>query len=98
MTGKLSRTTTYVNITPSDGHACMHACMQTKDGEGQCDVVWWFGEGLSYTTFEYTALKVEPRSIHDGQAFRVGPNLEKEIKDLRSRAENPTVNLPSKIA
>lgn len=46
--------------------------VQTQYGEGPCDVEWWFGEGLSYTTFEYTALEVEPKTIHDGQQFRVG--------------------------
>ncbi|CAM9496692.1 unnamed protein product [Ectocarpus sp. 6 AP-2014] len=56
---------------PMPYHRPVSDTCQTKDGEGQCDVEWWFGEGLSYTTFEYTALKVEPRRIHDGQAFRV---------------------------
>lgn len=46
--------------------------MQTENGDGQCDVEWWFGEGLSYTSFDYTELQVEPKTIHDGQNFRVG--------------------------
>lgn len=46
--------------------------MQTQDGDGQCEVEWWFGEGMSYTSFQYTALEVEPKTIHDGQLFRVG--------------------------
>ena len=32
---------------------------------------WWFGEGLSYTTFDYAALEVAPKTVHDGQSFRV---------------------------
>lgn len=46
---------------------------QLQDGEGQCEVEWWFGEGLSYTTFQYSALVVEPNTIEDGQTFRVSP-------------------------
>lgn len=32
---------------------------------------WWFGEGLSYTEFEYTKLGVEPQTISEGDSFTV---------------------------
>ena len=32
---------------------------------------WWFGEGLSYTEFEYTELEVKPDTITEGQTFTV---------------------------
>ena len=32
---------------------------------------WWFGEGLSYTEFEYTDLEVKPDSITEGDTFTV---------------------------
>ncbi|CAM9120440.1 unnamed protein product, partial [Scytosiphon promiscuus] len=58
------------NIPMPYHHLVSDTC-QTQTGEGECDVEWWFGEGLSYTSFDYTALSVEPERIHEGQKFKV---------------------------
>ncbi|CAN0453590.1 unnamed protein product, partial [Hapterophycus canaliculatus] len=62
---------------------------QTQNGEGQCDVEWWFGEGLSYTSFEYTAIEVEPKLIREGQSFRASLL----VKNTGSKAGDDSVLL-----
>lgn len=71
--------------------------IQTQDGEGQCEVEWWFGEGLSYTSFEYTALEVKPKTIHDGQDFRVGQGCQHtalHLRILRTEVEKGARSFP----
>lgn len=62
---------THHNHTRTRTRPHPHGHPQTSNGEGQCEVEWWFGEGLSYTTFDYGAPEVTPKTIHDGQSFRV---------------------------
>lgn len=45
--------------------------MQDRDDIGECEVEWWFGEGLSYTEFEYNNIRVEPQTVGDGDSFAV---------------------------
>lgn len=52
--------------------------MQDRDNIGECEVEWWFGEGLSYTEFEYNKLEVKPQTVVEGDSFTVRERGDKD--------------------
>ena len=59
--------------------------------ENHASVQWWFGEGMSYTTFEYSGLTVDKDSFESSDLLRFTVN----VTNTGSRAGKETVLLYS---
>ena len=59
--------------------------------ENHASVQWWFGEGLSYTTFEYSDFKVDEESFEESDLLHFTVN----VTNTGSRAGKETVLLYS---
>ena len=59
--------------------------------ENHASVQWWFGEGLSYTTFEYSGLSLDKDSFGSGDVL----TFTVDVKNTGSRAGKETVMLYS---
>lgn len=68
--------------TPIPTLSLLSLCLSLKqrtDEHGQCEVEWWFGEGLSYTQFGYSNLEVHPNSIQQGESFTVSGHRSRKM-------------------